>query len=145
MTISARRRLCGDILAAWLVATLVSGLPSTLHAWLIGADVLQPTRAAAAMLVSRPDGMTGVLAAAALVHAAVSLFWSALVVVALPRRHVVVAALLAAAAIALVDLRLIAPSFFPEVAALPFWPQFADHLMWGLGVACALLWRRTTR
>ena len=38
---------------------------------------------------------------------------------------------LAAAVIAMVDLRLIAPKFFPEVAALPFWPQFAHHVMWG--------------
>jgi hypothetical protein len=30
-----------------------------------------------------------------------------------------------------VDLRLIAPRFFPEVAALEFWPQMADHLVWG--------------
>jgi hypothetical protein len=40
-------------------------------------------------------------------------------------------ALAASVAIALVDLRLIAPALFPEVAALEFWPQLADHLMWG--------------
>jgi hypothetical protein len=33
--------------------------------------------------------------------------------------------------VALFDLRVIAPLFFPSVAALPFWPQFGDHLMRG--------------
>jgi hypothetical protein len=41
----------------------------------------------------------------------------------------VVAALLV---IGVLDLRLISPLFFPEVAALEFWPQMTDHLMWGL-------------
>ena len=30
-------------------------------------------------------------------------------------------------------LRMIAPLFLPEVAALSFWPQMADHLIWGPG------------
>ena len=71
------------------------------------------------------------LLAATLVHAAVSLFWSVVLWLALPDRRTILWALLASAAIALVDLRVIAPAFFPEVAALAFWPQFADHLMWG--------------
>jgi hypothetical protein len=50
-------------------------------------------------------------------------------------------AVVAAALIAMLDLRVIAPSWFPEVAVLPFWPQFADHLMWGLSVGVALRWR----
>ncbi|HEY8251035.1 MAG TPA: hypothetical protein VIG70_10540 [Burkholderiales bacterium] len=60
-----------------------------------------------------------------------SLFWAVVLWLALPRRRTMLWALLASAAIALIDLRLIAPAFFPEVAALAFWPQFADHLMWG--------------
>jgi hypothetical protein len=69
---------------------------------------------------------------AALVHGSVSLFWAAILWVALPRRHVAVWAVGAAALIGLLDLLIIAPRFFPEVAALDFWPQMADHLMWGL-------------
>jgi hypothetical protein len=43
-----------------------------------------------------------------------------------------------------VDLRLIAPAFFPAVAALDFWPQLADHVAWGVsyGVTLALRTRR---
>jgi len=51
-------------------------------------------------------------------------------------------AVLAAMAIAVFDLRLIAPMFFPAVAALPFWPQFGDHLMWGACFGLTLALRR---
>jgi hypothetical protein len=75
--------------------------------------------------------MMKLFVAAALVHAAVSFFWAAILFMLLPRRHVVLWAMAAAAAIGILDLRVIAPLFFPGVAALAFWPQMADHLMWG--------------
>lgn len=114
------------LLYAWLLATLLSGIPSTLYALLTGGDPLEATRAAGAMI-----SLPGSIAAAALVHASVSLFWSVVLWVALPYRHTTLWALVASIAIALLDLRLIAPVFFPEVAALEFWPQLADHLAWG--------------
>jgi energy-converting hydrogenase Eha subunit B len=55
-----------------------------------------------------------------------------------PRRAPVLGALAASVLIALVDLELIAPYFFAEVAALPFLPQFADHLAWGAIVGAVL-------
>ena len=112
---------------AWLAATLLSGIPSSVHALLAGRDVLEATRAAAAMLPLSGS----LLVDAALVHASVSLFWALVLWLALPRRHATAWAMLAAALIGILDLRLIAPRFFPEVAALGFWPQMADHLMWG--------------
>lgn len=81
---------------------------------------------------------------AALVHASVSLFWAILLWYALPRRHIAVWAVAAAALIALLDLRIIAPRLFPEVAALEFWPQMADHLMWGLCFGGVLQYGRET-
>lgn len=88
-------------------------------------------------------GRPGSIAAAAAVHAFVSLFWAGVLWLTLPKTHTLLWTLLASAAIALLDLRIIAPVFFPEVAALAFWPQFADHLMWG---AClALGFRRGRR
>ena len=111
---------------AWLLATLFSGIPSTLYALLTGGDPLEATRAAGAML-SRPDS----IGAAALVHASISLFWALMLWLVLPHRNTTAWALLASAVIAVLDLKMIAPIFFPEVAALEFWPQFADHLMWG--------------
>lgn len=40
-----------DLVYAWLVSTVLSGLPSTLHALVTGADPLKATRAAGAMLL----------------------------------------------------------------------------------------------
>ena len=130
-----RGRAFPALLYAWLLATLLSGIPSTVYLLLIGGDVMQPTRAAGAML-GRPDS----IAAAALVHGAVSLFWVVVLWLWLPRG--MAWALLAAAAIALLDLKAIAPRFFPEVAALAFWPQFADHLAWGACVGLGFKYGR---
>lgn len=116
---------------AWLAATVLSGLPSTVWALVQGSDATAATRAAGAMLLPHETRFAYLFAAAALVHPLVSLFWAAVVWRLLPRRHVVLSALAASAVIALIDLRLIAPAFFPAVAALDFWPQLADHLMWG--------------
>jgi hypothetical protein len=133
------------VAAAWLCATLFSGLPSTMWALLTGGDALEATRAAARMLAPAHTSMAGLFVAAGLVHASVSLFWSLILAWVLPERHIVAWSLLASAAIALLDLEIIAPAMFPEVAALSFWPQFADHLMWGACFGQALAWRSTRR
>jgi hypothetical protein len=127
-----------DLLYAWLLATLLSGIPSTLYALLTGADPTEATRAAGAMLLRSETSLPKLFAAAVMVHAAVSLFWAAALWLALPYRKTTLWALLASAAIAVLDLRIIAPAYFPEVAALDFWPQFADHLMWGACVGLVL-------
>ena len=89
------------------------------------------------------EASTGrLIAAAAVVHPVVSAFWSLILWRALPRRATLEWALLAALLIALLDLKLIAPVFFPRVAALDFWPQLADHFMWGAAFAIALNCRR---
>jgi hypothetical protein len=129
-----------DLAYAWLAATVLSGIPSTLYALMTGADPMEATRAAGAM-VGQPHS---ILAAGA-VHATVSLFWCAVLWLALPERHTTLWALAAAAAIALLDLRVIAPMVFPDVAALPFWPQFADHMMWGACIGATLEIRRPSR
>jgi hypothetical protein len=127
-----------DLFYAWLLATLLSGIPSTLYALLTGGDPTEPTRAAGAMLLPSETTLSKSIAAAAVVHATVSLFWASVLWFALPLRHTTLWALAASAAIALLDLRIIAPAFFPEVAALAFWPQFADHLMWGACIGVTL-------
>ena len=135
-------RTTKSLLYAWLLATLLSGTPSTLYALLTGGDVMEATRAAGAM-VGRPDSII----AAATVHFAVSAFWALLLWWLLPYRRTPLWAVLASAGIAVLDLKLIAPLLFPEVAALAFWPQFADHLMWGAcySVGLSLARPRATR
>jgi hypothetical protein len=123
-----RRR---DLLLAWAMATVFSGLPSTLWALASGTDVLEATRAAGEMIAPAATDTPTLFAAAAVVHPAVSLFWTLVFACLLPRRRTALWAVVGSALVAWLDLRLIAPLLFPSVAALPFWPQFADHLMWG--------------
>ncbi len=140
MNIGVRPRFIrkSDFLYAWLAATLLSGIPSTLYALATGRDAMEATRAAAAMFPLSDN----VFIDAALVHTAVSLFWAGLLALALPARHTTAWAVGAAAMIGILDLRVIAPRFFPEVAALELWPQMADHLMWGACFGLVLQIRR---
>jgi hypothetical protein len=125
------RRTSADLARAWLAATLLSGLPSTAWTFATGGDPLEATRAAGAMLLPHETTTWKLVAAAAVVHPIVSLFWALVLWRLLPRRATLEWALLAAVLIGLIDLKVIAPAFFPAVAALDFWPQMADHLMWG--------------
>jgi hypothetical protein len=141
----------GSVLLDWLiagsVATALSGIPSTLYGVLTGADVAEPTRAAGAMLIAANSSDPQLFIAAAVVHIAVSFFWAAVLILILPRTFVVSGCVLAALLIGMLDLRVIAPNFYPEVARLPFLPQMADHLMWGacLGLMLRHRWQRRTR
>jgi len=105
---------------------------------------MQATRAAGAMLISADSSDAALFWAAALVHSIVSLFWAAVLTWTLPRKYTFWWALVAAAGIAVLDLRVLG-RLFPEVYALPFWPQFADHLAWGTTLGAALSWRFRTR
>jgi|SRR5687768_6981848 len=131
------RYFASDLAAAWFVATIVSGLPSTLYAVATGGDPMAATRAAAAMLVNSASSAPILLFAAALVHSSISLFWAIVLILLLPGRHVIAFAMGAAAAIAVLDLRVIG-RLFPEIHALEFWPQFADHLLWGASLGWTL-------
>ncbi|HET9578597.1 MAG TPA: hypothetical protein VFP44_12260 [Usitatibacter sp.] len=134
-----------DALIAGAWAAALSGIPSTLHELLSGGDPMQATRAAGAMLIPPDASDVALLAAAIVVHAAVTLFWALVLAFALPRRHVVAWSVGALALVAVLDLRVIARYFFPEVYALPFTPQLADHLAWGATFGAALAWRRGAR
>lgn len=129
--VPSRRFATRDLIHAWLVATVFSGAPSTFYALATGGDPMEATRAAGAMLVPADSPHWRLLVAAVVVHCAVSGFWTGVFGFLLPRRRIVSWALAASAVVAWLDLRIVAPQWFPSVAALPFWPQFADHLMWG--------------
>jgi hypothetical protein len=133
-----------DSFSAALIAAIVGGIPSTALALLTGADVFSPTRAAGAMLIPSHSSTAALLGAAALVHMSVSFFWAAILCAVLPRQRTIMWAMLAAGAIAVLDLRIVG-RMFPEIFALPFWPQFADHLAWGFTVGAVLAWRRRAR
>jgi len=125
--------------AAAVVAGLAGAVPSTLYALVTGGDGLASINAVAAIVNAEHLATGWRLAVAAAIHFAVSLLWATLLIAILPRRRAVLWAAAAGVLIAVLDLRVLAPPLFPEVAALAFWPQLADHVVWGVavGVVCA--------
>ena len=122
---------------AALVAGVLSGAPSTLHALVTGGDVLAATRAAGTLLPGRRD-RPGVVAGA-VAHGVVTVWWvGVLALVTRGRRLGPWRGALAGAGIAALDLGVIAPRRSPAIAALPQAPQWADHLAFGALVGASL-------
>ena len=118
-----------------LAAGVLSGAPSTLAALVRGEDVLGPTRAAGTLVPGRRDRPSVVAGVA--VHTALTLWWTAVLTAGLRRlRGGVVAGALGGAAIAALDLGVLARRF-PAVRALPQGPQWADHVAFGAVVGAA--------
>jgi len=108
---------------------VLSGAPSTVAALVRGADALAATRAAGTLVPGRRDRPGA--AAGVAVHAVLSLSWTAVLVAVLRRlRGGVLAGALGGAAIAALDLGVVARRY-PAVRALPPLPQWADHLAFG--------------
>lgn len=118
-----------------MVAGVVSGLPSTVHALVSGRSPLAAARAAGALL-GRPGIGRGLLA-----HAAISVGWTTVLRVALPPRSGALGGAIAGIGIGLLDLA-IADRRYPAVAALPRLPQLADHALFGALVGLVLHSRR---
>lgn len=123
---------------AAVVAGTLSGLPSTVHSVATGRPVLGPTRAAGELL-GRPGLARGVLA-----HTTITLGWTNLLAVVLPRRHTAAWGAVSGLAIASLDLT-IADRWFPTIAGLPRLPQVADHVVFGALVGAVVAQRRRTR
>ncbi len=116
-----------DIVKAAAVAAVFSGVPSTVWTVARRGDVLASTRAAGTMIGGRHSLMSGVA-----VHATLSLGWTTvLAAVIRTRRHPIVAGAVAGAAIAALDVGVIAPRRFAAIAALPRGPLVADHVAFG--------------
>ena len=126
-------RTSRDIVRAAALAATLSGAPST--AWTLAqrGDLLASTRAAGAMVGGEPRLGRGVV-----VHAVVSLLWTAVLAVVLPRRHAVVAGAVAGGAIAALDIGVIAPRRFRAIVSLPRGPVVADHVAFGALVGWSL-------
>ncbi|HEV3365446.1 MAG TPA: hypothetical protein VG795_15155 [Acidimicrobiia bacterium] len=128
------------------MAGLLSGIPSTVHAGLTGADPLAAARAAGNLLLPADSRPAALLAAGTLAHVALSLGWGTVLAMAVRRTSLspVAVGLAGGAAIAAVDLGLLAHGpigrRWPLIRALPVLPQVADHLAFG-AVAGAVLQR----
>lgn len=128
-------------MAAGAAASVLSGAPSTVHAWLAGRDPLEAAMAAGSMALPHEQRGNVLLIAGTLVHGTVSLGWAMVLVRVLPRRPTVLAGCVAGATIAAIDLGIIGRRF-PRVHGLSFWPQVADHVAYGAIVAGVLRRRR---
>lgn len=109
----------------YLLATVLSGMPSTVHALAVGDSPLRATRAAGSL--ARGGVGTGIV-----VHLAVSAFWT-FVLTRLGVRGVIRGAI-AGLLIAALDLEVIGRRN-PEIRALPRVPQWLDHVAFGVLVA----------
>ncbi len=116
------------LLEASLVAAIFSGVPSTTHALLTHADPLAGARAAGTLV--QPRRRPGSLLAGALAHGAISLGWTTALAAAPAGRRAVWGAT-GAIGVALLDLQVIGRRF-PEIRDLPFGPQLADHVAFGV-------------
>lgn len=132
-----------DGLVAGAIAGVVSGAPSTLHAFATGRDPLAATVAAGSIALPDEDDRATLVAAAVPVHMGLSLAWGVVLATILPRRATATWGALAGAAIAAVDLGA-ARACFPRVSALPQAAQVADHVCYG-AVAGWFLARRRAR
>ncbi len=134
-----RRPALSDVLLAAAVAGVVSGIPSTLDALRRGIPLSESTAAAGTLLgkASIARGLAG--------HAAISIWWTAVLARVLPPRHRIAAGALGGAAIGALDLGVIARRY-PAIRALPQSAQWADHVLFGATVGAVLnprLSRRT--
>ena len=120
-----------SVSGAALLAGLLSGAPSTVHALATGRSVLAATRAAGTVLgrASIPRG--------ALAHALITAWWTTVLAFALPRRATAVWGAAGGLAIGVLDLA-VARRRFPAIAALPRRPQLADHIAFGVVVGAVL-------
>ncbi len=133
-----------DGLAAGGVAAVLSGAPSTVHAVVTGASVLEAPLAAGTLVLPCERRPLALLLAAVPAHIAISLGWGVVLGLALPSRRTVLAGAVAGLAIALLDLGVLARRY-PRIRALPTWPQVADHLAYGAVVGAVVAARRARR
>ena len=126
-----------DALRAGLIAAVVSGAPSTIHALATGRDLLEATYAAGSLLLPGERRRRVLLAAAIPVHLGISVGWAVLLAAVLPRRRTVLAGAAAGLAIAALDLGIVGRRF-ERIRALPVGPQLADHIAYGAVVGAAL-------
>ena len=135
------RRSPADALCAGLVASVVSGAPSTAWSLVAGDDVLDGARAAGALLLPSARRTEVLLAAAVPVHLGLSLGWAGVLAALIPRRAEPAWGAVGGLAIAALDLAVIGRRI-PAVRALPQGRQWADHVAYGLAVGAVLRARR---
>jgi hypothetical protein len=133
-----------DAVVAGAVASVLSGVPSTLHALATRLNPLEASLAAGTLLLPREERASRLLPAAMLAHGALSLGWALVLAASLPRRRTVAWSVAGGLAIAAFDLGVVGRRF-PRIRALALVPQVLDHVAYGATVGCVLSRRRARR
>lgn len=133
-----------DALVAGAVATVLAGVPSTLHALATGRSVVESAAAAGSILLPGQRQPAVLVVAAVPVHVALSLGWAQVIAAVVPRRWPALGASGCGLAIAALDLGIIG-RHIPRIRDLPQLPQWLDHLAYGATVGLVLRTRWRTR
>jgi len=120
-----------DFIYAALIAGIFSGIPSISYYISTGLDWTHSTKAIGLIFFDTSQSWTLIFGSATLFHFVVSCFWSFILRIFLPKKNQIILAGFAGILIALFDLKIIAP-FIPSLANLDFYPQLADHILWGM-------------
>ena len=131
-----------DALLAGAVASVLAGVPSTLHALGTNRSVLEGAAAAGSILLPAERRTPVLVAAAVPVHLVLSLGWAQLIALVAPRRRPVAGSIVCAVAIAALDLQVIGRRL-PRIRALAQGPPWVDHLVYGATVGVVLRKRRS--
>jgi hypothetical protein len=145
ITGDSKKHFWSDVTYAALIAGIFGGIPSTLLAYFTGKDILEATHAAGAMLIAADSSSTQLFMAATLVHGSLTFFWATVLTLCVPRKHAVSCSCILMILVGFFNLSIIAPHFFPSVAALQFWPQMMDHAALGFCYGAILYWRYIRR
>ena len=134
-----------DIGYTVLFASILSGIPSTLLAYVTDRDMLEATRAAALMFAPEDSSTLHLALSAIIVHGGLTFFWASVLVLYVPRKHAIIISTLVLVLVGFINLLVVAPLFFPSVVELAFWPQMMDHAALGLSFGVVLHWRSQWR
>ncbi len=106
------------VIRAAVSAGVLSGIPSTAHALVTGRSPFDSVRAAGTIVVPDDAPPTSRFVAGLAAHGAITVLWTVVLAIVLPRRRTALWGALAGAGIAALDLG-IAQRRFPAIAALP--------------------------
>ena len=141
ITEDSKKHFWSDVTYTVWIAAFLSGIPSTALAYFTGKDMLEATRAAGEMLVAADSSPLQLAMAATAVHGSLTIFWGSVLTLYVPRKHAISCSCIAMILVGIFNLCVVAPRFFPSVAALQFWPQMMDHANLGLCYGIVLYWR----
>ena len=133
-----------DGLLAGAVASVLAGVPSTMHALATDHPLLENVVAAGSILLPGERRTAVLVAAAVPVHLALSFGWAQLIAAVVPRRRPVTGAIGCGLAIAALDLGVVG-RHIPRIRSLPQAPQWLDHVAYGASVGLVLKARWRSR